>query len=38
MITCKTESCTEKDVKHTVNPDGLPVFCGVCGVEMSSDE
>lgn len=38
MITCMTVGCSEQDVEHSINEDGLPVFCGVCGVEMSGDE
>jgi hypothetical protein len=35
MLKCATTSCSEKDTEHTEHPEGIPVFCGVCGVELS---
>lgn len=38
MITCKTVDCPMGVEKHTPHPEGLIVFCGCCGVEMTADE
>jgi hypothetical protein len=35
MLSCKTVGCSEKDVQHTPNPEGLDVYCGLCGEKMS---
>ncbi len=38
MLTCKTSDCSQKDTKHTPDPEGITVYCGVCGQELSADE
>lgn len=38
MLTCLTIDCSQKGVKHTEHPEGIPVSCGVCGQELSADE
>lgn len=38
MLTCVTVDCSQKGVKHTEHPEGIPVVCGVCGQELSADE
>lgn len=37
-ITCKTENCAMGDEKHYPHPEGIPVVCCFCGVEMTADE
>jgi hypothetical protein len=38
MITCKTKGCAMGSEKHYPHPEGIPVICGLCGVEMTSDD
>jgi len=38
MFWCQTVSCSEKGVKHSAHPEGVPLYCGVCGQEMTSVE
>jgi len=35
MLSCKTVGCEMGDEQHYPHPDGIPVICGCCGVEMS---
>jgi len=35
MLSCKTVGCEMGDEQHTPHPDGIPVICGCCGVEMT---
>jgi hypothetical protein len=38
LITCKTLNCPMGDEKHYPHPDGIPVVCCFCGVEMTSND
>ena len=38
MLICVTLNCSENGVKHTVNLEGLTVYCGVCGLELTASE
>ena len=35
MFWCQTVDCSQKDVKHTAHPDGVTLYCGCCGQEMT---
>lgn len=38
MLICVTVGCSENGVEHSVHPDGITVFCGVCGLELTSND
>ena len=38
LLTCKTVDCEMGDEKHYPHPEGIPVICGCCGQEMTTDE
>jgi hypothetical protein len=38
MLKCQTVACAMGDESHALHPDGIPVVCGYCGVEMTGDD
>jgi hypothetical protein len=37
MLICNTNDCAGKGI-NKASPDEAPVFCGLCGVEMTANE
>jgi hypothetical protein len=38
MLTCKTIDCPTKLENIQQAPEGTPIYCGLCGVEMTANE
>jgi len=35
MFSCQTPNCNQKDVQHNAHPDGVQLYCGICGNAMT---
>jgi len=38
MFTCETDGCSQKGIQHIPHPEGVTLYCGICGLELTASD